>query len=109
MSKHTLGDGPISAQYREKMNAVAAALDETFNGAARGSDRKVGFVLLQFPFGDTDGARCNFISLRWGESSVNPEIPEHARETNLVWLRRELEDLRGAIDRIEGWIGREYD
>lgn len=45
-------------------------------------------------------------TLRWGESSVNPEIPEHARETNLVWLRRELEDLRGAIDRIEGWIGR---
>jgi hypothetical protein len=43
------------------MNAVAALLDEMFNGDARGSDRKVGFVLLQFPFGSTDG-RCNFIS-----------------------------------------------
>jgi hypothetical protein len=61
MSSHKLGDGPISPEYHEKMNAVAALLDEMFNGDARGSDRKVGFVLLQFPFGSTDG-RCNFIS-----------------------------------------------
>lgn len=61
MSSHKLGDGPISPEYHEQMNAVAALLDEMFNGDARGSDRKVGFVLLQFPFGSTDG-RCNFIS-----------------------------------------------
>ncbi len=48
-------------------------------------------------------------TLRWGETSVNPEIPQYQRETNLVWLKRELCDLRGAIDRIEGWIAREYD
>lgn len=47
-------------------------------------------------------------TLRWGEGSVNPEIPEHARETNLVWLKRELNDLRGAIDRIETWMANEY-
>lgn len=61
MSSHKLGDRPIPPEYYEKMNEVAALLDKIFNGDARGSDRKVGFVLLQFPFGSTDG-RCNFIS-----------------------------------------------
>jgi hypothetical protein len=56
-----LGDGPIEDKYREAMNAVAAALDQTFNGDARGNDRKVGFVLLVFDYGETEG-RCNFIS-----------------------------------------------
>ena len=31
------------------------------NGEARGDDRKVGFVLLVFPFGSGEG-RCNYIS-----------------------------------------------
>lgn len=57
----TLGDGPIQADYREKMNAVMATLDELMNGEKRGSDREVGIVVLMFPFGSTDG-RCNFIS-----------------------------------------------
>jgi hypothetical protein len=56
-----LGDAPIEAEYREKMNAVALTLDEFFNGDARGDDRKVGFVLLLFEFGEHQG-RCNFIS-----------------------------------------------
>ena len=43
------------------MNDVARGLDEVFNGDAKGSDRKVGFVLLVFPFGNSDG-RCNYIS-----------------------------------------------
>jgi hypothetical protein len=58
----TLGDGPIEADYREeKMNSIAYALDEVFNGDARGKDRKVGFVLLVFPFNSSDGY-CNYIS-----------------------------------------------
>lgn len=56
-----LGDAPIQEQYRQQMNAVAAALDDVFNGKMRGKDRKVGFVLLVYPFGDQTG-RCNFIS-----------------------------------------------
>lgn len=59
--KHGLGDAPIEGRYRGDMNAVAVALDEIFNGDARGSDRKTGFVLLVFPFGSVDG-RCNYIS-----------------------------------------------
>lgn len=59
---HGLGDAPIQAEYREKMNAVAQALDTMFNGAAKGKERETGFVLLVFPFGNADGQRCNFIS-----------------------------------------------
>jgi len=61
-----LGDAPIEPEYIEKMNAMAHALDEIFNGVKRGKDRQTGFVLLVFPF-DQDGhapkdGRCNFIS-----------------------------------------------
>jgi hypothetical protein len=57
----SLGDGPIEGQYRATMNAIARALDETFNGDARGKDRQTGFVLLVFPFND-HGGRANYIS-----------------------------------------------
>ena len=56
-----LGDQPIEPQFVEKMNAVAHVLDELFNGEAKGKDRKTGFVLMVFPFGDHSG-RCNYIS-----------------------------------------------
>jgi hypothetical protein len=59
--KPTLGDAPIEAAYREKMNELAHLLDRYFNDGARGADRKTGFVLLVFPFGDQEG-RCNYIS-----------------------------------------------
>lgn len=56
-----LGDAPIQQEYRDKMNAVAQALDHTFNGDAKGNDKKVGFVLMLFEYGNHDG-RCNYIS-----------------------------------------------
>jgi hypothetical protein len=55
-----LGDAPIDLEYRERMNVVAGALDQMFNGEKRGDDREVGFVLLVFPFGEAQ--HCNFIS-----------------------------------------------
>jgi hypothetical protein len=61
MNKHQLGDAPIEDAHRDTMVAVAKALDETFNGEAKGDKRTVGFVLLVFPFGDKEG-RCNYIS-----------------------------------------------
>ena len=57
-----LGDAPIQTEYHEQMNAVAEGLDRIFNGETHGPDRKTGFVLLVFPFGDSDSGRCNFIS-----------------------------------------------
>ena len=62
MAKHTLGDAPIQPEYRNSMAAIAAMLDEFFNGDARGKDRKTGFVLMVFPFGEHDTGRCNYIS-----------------------------------------------
>lgn len=56
-----LGDGPIEALYIDEMNAIAGFLDAEFNGDTRGGDRKTGFVLLVFPYGDKSG-RCNYIS-----------------------------------------------
>lgn len=38
---------------------------------------------------------------RWGWASSNPNLPERERETNIVWLRRELTDLKDAIARFE--------
>jgi len=46
---------------QRQMEAVARAVDEFFNGDAKGDARKVGFVLMVFPFGDTTG-RCNYMS-----------------------------------------------
>lgn len=56
-----LGDGPIEQKHHKLMNTLAHTLDELFNGEARGTDRKNGFILMVFPFGNTDG-RANYIS-----------------------------------------------
>jgi hypothetical protein len=56
-----LGDAPIEPEYVEKMNALAHVLDEFFNGTLKGHDRKVGFCVMVFNFGDGPG-RANYIS-----------------------------------------------
>lgn len=62
MSKHHLGDGPISPEYHAIMNKLAGELDDLFNPMRHMTGkRKTGFVLLTFEYGSTDG-RCNFIS-----------------------------------------------
>ena len=43
-------------------------------------------------------------TLRWGWASANPELPMHERETNIVWLQREMKDLRDAMDRLQKCI-----
>lgn len=44
-------------------------------------------------------------SQRFGLDSVNPEL-EPPQETNEAWLRREMADLRGALDRLEQALDR---
>ena len=61
MTDHQIGDGPIEERYRRRMNDLAEGLDRFLNGDMRGANRKTGFVLLVFPFGDESG-RCNYIS-----------------------------------------------
>ena len=60
MADHNLGDGPIEEAYSVQMKSLATLIDRVFNGALRGKDRKVGFVVLLFEFGDT--GRANYIS-----------------------------------------------
>jgi hypothetical protein len=59
--KHSLGDAPIEPEFMERMKNIGHALDRVFNGEAKGKDRKIGFVLLMFHYGDSD-SRCNYIS-----------------------------------------------
>lgn len=40
-------------------------------------------------------------TLRWGWNSTNPELPPAERETNQVWVRREIADVRHALDNLE--------
>jgi hypothetical protein len=42
---------------------------------------------------------------RWGWDSYNPELPVEQRETNEAWVRREMADLRGALDNLEREMG----
>lgn len=37
---------------------------------------------------------------RFGRECVNPELPPADQETNICWLRRELDDLQRAVDRM---------
>ena len=39
-------------------------------------------------------------TLRWGLSSVNPELPVSEQETNKAWLLREIKDVEAAIARV---------
>lgn len=64
-----LGYPPIEDKHRDQMNQIAAMLDRIFNGKdaepqalQREGKRKIGFVLLVFPFGKEQEGRCNFIS-----------------------------------------------
>lgn len=54
--------GPIQSEYREQMKRLARIIDEHFNGDAKGHDRKVGFALLVFPFGEGTRDRINYLS-----------------------------------------------
>ena len=38
---------------------------------------------------------------RWGLFCANPLLPVGERETNILWLERELADLKQAIFRLE--------
>lgn len=45
---------------------------------------------------------------RWGPFSVNPELPPSERETNLAWMRREMQDVIEAFERLETAIEGEF-
>lgn len=53
---------PIDPRFHARMNETAAALDMIFNGPKPRLTSTVGFVLLTFEFGKTEGGRVNYIS-----------------------------------------------
>jgi hypothetical protein len=57
----TIGDGPIDPKYKESMVALAKGIDQVLNKKKTGDERRTGFVLMVFPFGDASG-RCNYVS-----------------------------------------------
>ncbi len=40
-------------------------------------------------------------AVRWGMQSVNPELPPALQETNAEWIKREMADVRHAINQCE--------
>lgn len=40
-------------------------------------------------------------TLRWGWLSFNPELSPEQRETNADWVRREIADVREAVNNLE--------
>lgn len=62
-SKHPgLEDDPVAEGSEEKMQALAAGIDDVLNGDAH--PRPVGFILITFNFADFDGGepRANYVS-----------------------------------------------
>jgi hypothetical protein len=43
-------------------------------------------------------------TLRFGLDSENSELPYGIREKNRVWLKREIEDLKKAIAKVEEFL-----
>lgn len=59
-----LGDAPVQPEYVRQMKTVAQAIDVMFNGAVEKEEKKVGFILMVFPFEDGEHqlGRCNYMS-----------------------------------------------
>ena len=55
--------GPVDQVYQMQLNALAGIIDGLLNGENCPADqRKVGFALLMFPFGEVPDNRINYIS-----------------------------------------------
>ena len=85
MKDHYYGDAPAEPEYIEQMKAIAKALDQIFNGELRGHDRKTGFILMVFNYGEAAG-RCNYIS-----NGAN-------REDVIVMLKEQIARFEGQAE-----------
>lgn len=60
-TRPAFGDQDVEAAYREALIAAVDTLDTFFNGEARGPAKKVGFIVMAFPFNEGHG-RCSYMS-----------------------------------------------
>lgn len=47
-------------------------------------------------------------SIRWGWTSVNPELPPGKRVPNFAWVRAEMQDVRDALENLRRELDHEY-
>lgn len=47
-------------------------------------------------------------ALRWGWTSVNPELPPGEQVPNVAWVRDEMQDVREALDNLERELDKEF-
>ena len=57
-----LGDAPVEEAYHAKMQAIMQVVDEFANEGVKGKERKIGIVLMMFPYGEAADGRCNYMS-----------------------------------------------
>lgn len=57
--KNQSGHQDVQKEYLESMREVARLVDKIFNPDGK---KKIGFVLLAFPFGEKPDARMNYMS-----------------------------------------------
>lgn len=57
---YQLGSAPVEKEFIERMKAVAIGIDQYLN--APGVPKEIGFVVLMFKFGETQGGRMNYMS-----------------------------------------------
>jgi hypothetical protein len=83
--------GPIVADQRAMMNALAETIDRLFNGQGLPGlappPKKIAFVLLTAKFGDYDDGRVNYIS--------------NGERSDIIAMMKEL------IARFEGRVSQE--
>jgi hypothetical protein len=94
MMAERLGDAAIQPEFREKMNALAGALDEVFNGAAKGKDRRNGFVLIVFPFQEAEKVQA-------GGTGRTNYISNAKRADVVIMLKEQIKRFEGQPE-IEG-------
>lgn len=80
-----LGDAPVEPGFRQTMNSLAGAIDQILNGELTGPDRKNGFILMVFPFGDGEDRRTNYVS-------------NARREDVVIMLKAQLARFEGQPD-----------
>ncbi len=78
MNKQMAGMLPIESEHEREMREITVSLDRYFNGDLKGATRRVGFVLLVFPFGDHENARCNYISNGADRSDIAKMLRDQA-------------------------------
>lgn len=85
-----IGSGPVQPEYEFVLKNVADYLEDYFHGQLPiGSKRTVGFVLMIFPFGQSEHHRCNYIS-------------NARREDIITMLKEQISYFEGMPDNIRG-------